>query len=74
MSDEIDITNSAGCDNAAVIRTWKAVDSLIENAPLNCTRIELVITADGHNVSYSAPSQENLLRFSYRSVHGEWIK
>lgn len=68
------ITNKIAFDNAATMRQWKAIDCLIENAPINCTRIELVITADGHNVSYFSPSESDLKRFSWKNVHGEWIK
>lgn len=69
-----DVTNKVAQDTQSTMRQWRAVDSLIENAPINCTKIELVITADGHTLAYSAPSDAELARFSWRSVHGEWIK
>jgi hypothetical protein len=68
------ITNKIAFDSAATMRQWRAVDGLIENAPINCTKITLEITSDGHSVQYFAPSPDQVARFSWKSVHGEWIK
>lgn len=68
------ITNSVAQDSAALNRQWRAIDLLIENAPLNCHSIRLEITPDGHRIEYFTPSPSQLKQFSYRNVHGEWIK
>jgi hypothetical protein len=69
-----DITTQVAEDQKAFIRKTRAIDLLIENAPLNCTRIELEITPEGHRVAYFAPSESDLKRFSFRNLHGDWIE
>ncbi len=71
MSDTI-LTPATG--KAEYIRQTHAIDLLIENAPLNCTKITLTITPEGHEIAFFGPSTESLRRFSWKSVHGDWIK
>lgn len=68
------ITNQVAESAKDHIRKKHAIDLLIESAPLNCCRIDVEITADGETISYWAPGEHALRRFSYKSVHGEWIK
>lgn len=68
------ITNKIAESPSDNIRKKHAVDLLIETAPLNCHRITVEITPDGEEISYWTPGENNLRHFSYRSVHGDWIK
>lgn len=68
------ITQQVAQTQDSVKRQWHAIDLLIGNAPINCHSIKVEITPDGHRVEYFTPSPSELGRFSYRSVHGEWIK
>jgi len=75
MSDnDHNITNDINITLESIKRRNAAIDYLIKDSPPNCTRIILEITTEGHNLSFYSPSIDNLKRYSYTNLNGEWIK
>lgn len=58
----------------SIKRKWRAIDYLLEDAPLNCVKITVEITPDGHSIEYFAPTAEEMARFTWKSVHGEHFR
>jgi hypothetical protein len=74
MIDEVNITNKVAIGAKEFMLRNRAVDALIEIAPINCTRITLEIRSEGHCLNYYAPNQEYLNKHCVMSVHGDYIK